>query len=281
MWYIVMNRILKKQRYTNTLTTVSIVTISQLSRAACLQQLYRLILAQDYHQVIEWVIVEGSKTKEESDLNATHIHALIMNHMNTQRMQETTRTKKTTRTKRTKETTRTMAIRYITYTGFALSDLRNSGNRACKGDIIVVMDDDDYYPSMRISHAVNKLIQSDKQIAGCSPMYVYNYITEQLYQFHSFHSNHSTNNCFAFKREYLKRNAHASGLTYGEEPSFTNHFQEPMVQLDPRKCIVVSSHETNTFDKRPLLAASMQCDPQYIFSIMSVQEWNDMKRLFT
>ena len=38
-------------------------------------------------------------------------------------------------------------------------------------------------------------------------------------------------------------------LSSGEEMSFTDNFSEPMIQLDANKCIVVSSHNSNTFDK--------------------------------
>ena len=50
-----------------------------------------------------------------------------------------------------------MKIIYIEYSGKALSDLRNIGNNKCSGDIIVCMDDDDYYPVERVSHAVDAL----------------------------------------------------------------------------------------------------------------------------
>ena len=38
-------------------------------------------------------------------------------------------------------------------------------------------------------------------------------------------------------------------LAKAEEGSFTNYFSEPMVQLDPHKCIVMSGHYDNTVDK--------------------------------
>jgi len=208
------------------MSTVSIVTITQLSRAKCLANLLEIILSQTYHNIIEWVIVEGSKSQADADQNKK------------QMMEMSAHT--------------SIKIVYVEYSGNALSDLRNSGNTKCKGDIIVCMDDDDYYPPSRVMHAVKMLEGSPKLIAGCSDAYMYDYNTQFLYKFKPFGPNHSTNNCMAYKREYLKTHAHQSGLSHAEEASFTNGFSEPMVQLSPAKCIIISSHNDNTFDKRQL-----------------------------
>lgn len=208
------------------MSTVSIVTITQLSRAKCLANLLEIILSQTYHNIIEWVIVEGSKSQADADQNKKQI------------MDMTAHTP--------------FKIVYVEYSGNALSDLRNSGNIQCKGDIIVCMDDDDYYPPNRVMHAVKMLEGSPKLIAGCSAAYMYDYYTQSLYKFKPFGPNHSTNNCMAYKRKYLETHSHQSGLTHGEESSFTNRFSEPMVQLSPAKCIIISSHDDNTFDKRPM-----------------------------
>jgi len=44
---------------------------------------------------------------------------------------------------------------------------------------------------------------------------------------------------------------------FAEESSFTNGFQAPMVQLDPLKTIVQSSHDQNTFSKKELIAKGL------------------------
>ena len=46
------------------ITSVSIVTITQYSRFDCLKNLYNLILLQDYATIDEWIIVEGSQTEQ-------------------------------------------------------------------------------------------------------------------------------------------------------------------------------------------------------------------------
>jgi len=219
--------------------TVSIITVTQLSRSECLKNLLTLIQSQTYKNIIEWVIVEGSKNEHDGMKNSEIIRELGNETL--------------------------LNIVYLEYTGFALSDLRNNGNMACKGDIIVCMDDDDYYPRERVEDAVYKLGKSKCLIAGCSDIYMYDYVLETLYKSKKIGNNHSTNNCMAFKREYLLTNAHDPGLKYAEEKSFTKGFTEEMVQLNSKKCIVVSSHNKNTFDKKPLLAETAKMEKNRLF----------------
>lgn len=202
--------------------SVSIITISQLSRNKCLSNLSDLINCQDYTNIIEWVIVEGSSNEIDGDRNYNHI----------------------------KHLSSITPINYIKYTGESLSELRNIGNQACSGDIIVCMDDDDYYPPTRVSHAVESLLYSGKDIAGCTAMYMYDYDLHKLYRWNGFGPNHSTNSCIAFTQNYLKNHTHEKGLFKAEEHSFTNGFTAEMVQLDPEKCIVLSSHGKNTVNKK-------------------------------
>jgi len=221
-------------------STVSIVTISQWKRFNCLEILRDLIKDQTYNNTIEWVIVEGSRTEEDAIKNAKAIKALESK----------------------------VAIVYLPFeSGLKLGALRNKGNLACKGDITVVMDDDDYYPPQRIEHAVEKLSGTRAQIAGCSAMYIYDYFLERLYKFREFGPNHSTNNCMAWKKEYLKKNKHDAEKDFGEESSFTFGFKEPMVQLDAEKTIVVSSHDNNTYNKRELLIGGTHNINKMIFQV--------------
>jgi glycosyltransferase involved in cell wall biosynthesis len=208
--------------------SVSLLTITQLSRNKCILNLCDFIKDQTYKNIIEWVIVEGSPLETDAELNKDFIMNKLSSLSN-------------------------IPIKYIDYQlNSKLSDLRNIGNMSCNGDIIVCLDDDDYYFPERVEDAVIRLQNSSKQIAGCSNVYMYHYVLNKLYQFNSFGKNHSTNNCFAYKKEYLLRHSHKPGLIRGEEMSFTNDFTEPMIQLDPHKCIIVSSHNSNTFDKTVL-----------------------------
>ena len=67
---------MSKTRIKKKVSSVSIVTISQYTRFDCLQNLYELIKLQTYKNIIEWVIVEGSKKKSDANLNKSNIDYL-------------------------------------------------------------------------------------------------------------------------------------------------------------------------------------------------------------
>tara|TARA_B100000073_G_scaffold11427_2_gene9565 strand:+ start:3363 stop:6806 length:3444 start_codon:yes stop_codon:yes gene_type:complete len=60
---------------------------------------------------------------------------------------------------------------------------------------------------------------------------------------------HSTAGLMAYKREYAVAHEFREDVAYAEESYFTNKFNEPMVQLDPWKLILISCHDNNTYDK--------------------------------
>ena len=114
--------------------SVSIITITQLKRASCLNVLKDMIKSQTYTNIIEWVIVEGSKEKKDALSNKENIEKLQ------------------------KASDFIIPIVYVEWKeNTKLGELRNRGNKKCKGDITVCMDDDDFYPIDRVEHAVTKL----------------------------------------------------------------------------------------------------------------------------
>ena len=211
--------------------SVSILTVTQWSRRESLAILNDMIGDQTYTEILEWIIVEGSQSSEDREQNG----ALIRTMTNTK-----------------------CPIRYIAGLskplGAGLSKplgaLRSAANEAACGEYRIVMDDDDYYPPERVSHAVERLARSSKKIAGCSPMLMYDYGSRAIYQFKRFASTHSVSSCMAWKREYA--GTYDLAAVTGEESHFTNGFTEPMVQLDPVKTIVQSSHDANTYSKKGL-----------------------------
>jgi len=232
------------------MSSVSIVTITQYSRFNCLENLYNLIQLQDYTNIKEWVIVEGSKSKEHANINKININQLRDKCINK------------------------YEIIYIEYIGPThLSDLRNLGNNNCSSDIIVCMDDDDYYPCKKISSLVksfntmNSISNIDYKISGCSAMYMYDYDLKKLYKFKKINNSHSTNNCMAYKREYLQNHSYKEGLDMAEESSFTNGFTESMIQVNPLHCIVVSSHGENTFNKKQIIE---NYDNSYLYEVTDI-----------
>ena len=122
-------------------------------------------------------------------------------------------------------------------------------------DIIVYMDDDDYYPPDRVKHAVTKLQSSRALIAASTELYIYDMISKSVFKVGPYHANHGTAGTFAFKKEYLANHYFNEDTTIntGEEKFFTNDFTEPMVQLNPWSVILCFNTGINTFDKRKIL----------------------------
>ena len=135
-----------------------------------------------------------------------------------------------------------------------LGKKRNIMHEKSKGDILVYMDDDDYYPPDRVSHSVKKLQSRPKALcAGSSIVYIYFNDLKKIYQFGPYGPNHATAGTFAFRKELLKQTSYQDEAEVAEEKHFLKNYTIPFVQLDPTKTILVFAHQYNTFDKRVLL----------------------------
>ena len=134
-----------------------------------------------------------------------------------------------------------------------LGKKRNLMHEKSKGDIIVYMDDDDYYPPTRIEHAVKMLTSSKHLVAGASEIYIYFKHVQQMWQFGPYGPNHATAGTFAFKKELLQITKYNEEKSLAEEKEFLKSYSIPMIQLEPKQTILVFSHTQNTFDKKKLL----------------------------
>ena len=136
----------------------------------------------------------------------------------------------------------------------SLGEKRNYMHSKATGTIIVYMDDDDYYPPQRVSHAVEKLMENKQALcAGSSEIYIYFKHIKKMIQFGPYGPNHATAGTFAFRAELLKQTRYQDHAAVAEEREFLKGYTIPFVQLDPMKTILCFSHEQNTFDKRKLL----------------------------
>jgi glycosyltransferase involved in cell wall biosynthesis len=135
-----------------------------------------------------------------------------------------------------------------------LGKKRNLMHSLCTGDIIIYMDDDDYYPEERVSHAV-EVLQNNKNymIAGSSEMHIYFKNINKIYQFGPYKLNHSTAATFAFRKELLLETSYDDNAALAEETQFLKNYSIPLIQLDVLKTILVFSHCHNSFDKNLLL----------------------------
>ena len=146
-------------------------------------------------------------------------------------------------------------VKYFKYDEkMTLGVKRNLTNSKAIGDILIYMDDDDYYPPDRVSHAVETLRKNPKALcAGSSEMYIYFKHIQKMYKFGPYGPNHATAATFAFRKELLKKTRFDENSSVAEEKKFLKDYTIPFVQLDPKKTILVFSHTQNSFDKKELL----------------------------
>jgi glycosyltransferase involved in cell wall biosynthesis len=134
-----------------------------------------------------------------------------------------------------------------------IGEKRNKLNDAARGDIIIAMDDDDYYPPERIQHVVQKFKQNPKiDLAGSSEIYMYYSDVKEIYKFGPYMPNHATNGTMGWRASYAKTHRYDETVTHAEEKSFLEEYKHPMIQLDPFKVMLVMSHSENTFDKKKM-----------------------------
>jgi glycosyltransferase involved in cell wall biosynthesis len=131
---------------------------------------------------------------------------------------------------------------------------RNRLNDLSTGDIIIAMDDDDYYPPERVSHVVTRFKSSDPtiELAGSSEIYMFYSDNKTIYKLGPYNPNHATNGTMAWKATYAKSHRYDEFVTHAEERSFLEDYKHRMIQLDPFKVMLVMSHSENTFDKKKL-----------------------------
>lgn len=154
-------------------------------------------------------------------------------------------------------------MRYFEYDQkMPLGKKRNLMHSHARGDIIVYMDDDDYYPPERVEHAVDMLTKNPTALcAGASEIYVYFKGMDKMIQCGPYGPNHATAGTFAFKKQLLEQTKYEDHAAIAEERAFLKDYTIPFVQLDPMKTILVFSHEHNTFDKRKMFEQNQ--DPRF------------------
>jgi glycosyltransferase involved in cell wall biosynthesis len=110
-----------------------------------------------------------------------------------------------------------------------LGKKRNLMHSKCSGDIIIYMDDDDYYPEQRISHAVETLIENPSfLVAGSSEMHFYFDSRNQVYQCGPYKDYHATAATFAFRKELLLETSYNEENALAEERHFLKNYTIPL-----------------------------------------------------
>ena len=127
---------------------------------------------------------------------------------------------------------------------------RNRLNKEAKGEILIAMDDDDYYPADRVTTVVDAFKKHPRvELAGSSIMHMYYIDNKKIYTIGPHHQNHATNGTMAYRKSYADTHLYNEYVTSAEEISFLENYKHQMIQLDPKKTILVICHTDNTVDK--------------------------------
>jgi len=152
-------------------------------------------------------------------------------------------------------------IRYYKTEKMNIGEKRNLINKYSRGEILIYIDDDDYYPPERISHTVETLENSI--CVGSSLMYMYFPDLDKIYQFGPYGEYHATAATLGFKRELLNKTAYNDNDARAEEKFFLKKWTIPLKQLDSKKTILVIAHSKNTVDKKKLLKGANVKETDY------------------
>ena len=143
---------------------------------------------------------------------------------------------------------------------------RNILNDLALGEYIICMDDDDYYPPDRVSHAVKMMYFNQTSLAGSSLLYIYFINDNCIKVCGPYMENHGTNGTFAYSKEYSNNNRYQADKNKAEETSFTNMYKSKMVQLNSMSTIICVAHDSNTVDKTVCQSRLVTNDPSSILS---------------
>ncbi|EFG4927662.1 glycosyltransferase [Escherichia coli] len=148
-------------------------------------------------------------------------------------------------------------IRYIHHPEkLPLGKKRNMLNELARGEYILCMDDDDYYPADKISWTIAKMQKHRALISGSDQIPIWYSHINRIFQSRSFGPHNILNGTFCYHRNYLKKHRYDDDCNLGEEKSFTDNFSVNPLQLPGERTILCISHSHNTFDKDFILGAS-------------------------
>ena len=203
---------------------VSICTITR-NRPGLLELLAACVAAQAYPpERLEWVVVDDSDLGPEPDLAPARAAGIRVRLVRLQEPQP-------------------------------IGAKRNLCHAYASGDLLVVMDDDDYYPPSRVPEAVKVLLGGDGDLALCIRMPLLLLPEESRWLSPSFHAGAATANTLAYSRAYLEAGHCFDPEAWeAEEPSFLNGAARPPLLLDPVRSLTCIGHGGNTVDKRLWIA---------------------------
>ncbi|MBC1262505.1 glycosyltransferase [Synechococcus sp. BSF8S] len=209
------------------LPTVSLCTITH-NRRHLLPLLMECVIAQDYPaERLEWVVVDDSTHGDPPDFSRVREAGISV-------------------------------VDVALDTRLPIGAKRNLCHERSSGEVLVLFDDDDYYPRCRVREAVEALAD-DVAVVGCSrlPLLLLPEGSRWLTPFYG--PTRATANTLAYRRSYVEAGHHFDpDAEKAEEASFLEEFTTPLRQLDPFRTLTCIGHGSNTVDKRLWIARNGQ-----------------------
>lgn len=148
---------------------------------------------------------------------------------------------------------KSMNIRYFrSETKLNVGAKRNRLHDEARGQIIVTLDDDDYYFPDRVAHAVRTLQSRKVELVGSTRNHLFFSDDKSIWEVGPYNPTHATFGTMAYTKALTKTRRCDESVTFAEEVSFTDHYKVPLAQLDPFKVMLVMCHSENTFSKGKL-----------------------------
>lgn len=234
-----------KQTQAQALPRVSLLTPT-FNRRAFFGQCVRCVLHQDYpRDLVEWIILDDGTDP---------IHDLLP--AAAREGEGEGEGEKKTRAGLPR-------IRYVRLEErLPLGEKRNRLHALATGDILMYVDDDDYYPPCRVSRSVQALVAHTAAMAvGCSEIPVWFLEEDVVWTFGPYRGGHASCGTLAFRRELVAGPAARACIpsaAHAEEQHLLDDWRVPLVQMDPRDVILCVAHGANTVDKRSVRDSMMR-----------------------
>ena len=147
--------------------------------------------------------------------------------------------------------TQLFALRYVQCERLTIGAKRNRLKELAQGDLLIHMDDDDYYGTNYVTTVVSLFQQNRRAVVvGASAIYLVFPDDACLFRSGPFHSNHTCAGVMSYRRSYSNTHHFDDTATRAEESHFLNHFRTPVCQIAySHNVYLVLVHKTNTVNK--------------------------------
>jgi len=148
---------------------------------------------------------------------------------------------------------------------------RNYMKSLAKGNIIIQMDDDDYYGPQYIALVIKTFkLNSNIQVVGASKLHIIYPNSPFIWQIGPFHNNHTCGSLLSYRKTYALKNNYNNSLRFAEESSFLNKYTTPIKQLAlTYSDYFAIAHNQNTVDKTNIKRFQL---PAYWISYVTNQD---------